>query len=185
LIGAIYAMKLGLGVLSEEARCKTSDFLVVKPIERRTIVTAKLTTVLLLIVLQNIFYYTLSYGIAKIFGGAFFDEQLFLLINFTLFLVQLFFIGFGLLVSVMMKKIKTVLPMTMGIVFGFFVLHMLNQTLDEKKLTFFTPFAYFDMATIIKTNALDMTYVLLDVVLVVLFIVATYVIYQRKDMPSV
>jgi len=185
LIGAIFAMKLGLGILSEEARCKTSDFLVVKPVERRTIVTAKLLTVLLLIVLQNILYYILSYATAKIYSEAFFDEKLFLLINCTLFLVQLFFIGFGLLVSVLMKKIKTVLPTTMGVVFGFFILQMLNQTLDEKKLTYFTPFAYFDMASIIKNNALDMTYVLLDVVLVAIFISATYVIYQRKDMPSV
>lgn len=185
LIGAIYAMKLGVGVLSEEVRCKTSDFLVVKPVERHTIVTAKLLTVLLLIVIQNVVYDLAAFGIANLYKKIEFETGLFFMINSTLLLVQLFFIGFGLLISVMIKKIKTVLPITMAVVFGFFVIQMLNETLDEKKLTYVTPFAYFDMSTIIKNQALDGTYVILDLVLIVLFVILTYIIYKRKDMPSV
>lgn len=185
LIGAIYAMKLGLSVLSEEARCKTSDFLVVKPVERYTIVTAKLMTVLVLVVVQNIVYDLVSYGIALIYKEIQFDTGLFFMVNSTLFFVQMFFIGFGLLLSVLIKRIKSVLPITMGVVFAFFVLQMLNETLNEESLTYVTPFAYFNMSSMIKDKAIDGTYLILDAVLIVLFITLTYVIYKRKDMPSV
>lgn len=185
LIGAIYAMKLGLSVLSEEARCKTSDFLVVKPVERYTIVTAKFMTVLVLIVIQNCIYDLVSFGIASIYKNVQFDAGLFFMINTTLFLVQMFFVGFGMLLSVIIKRIKSVLPITMGVVFGFFVLQMLNETLHEKSLTYVTPFAYFNMSSMIQEQAIDITYLVLDAVLIVLFILLTYVIYKRKDMPSV
>lgn len=185
LIGALFAMKLGLGVLSEEVRCKTSDFLVVKPIERKTIVTAKLLTILILILIQNIVYSLCSYVLAVSNSKDTIDTPLFFLINLTLLLVQLFFVGFGLFLSVIIKKIKTVLPLTMGVVFGFFILQMLNQTLNETTLTYLTPFAYFDMVTIINEQALNRTYVILDLALILIFITLTYVIYKRKDMPSV
>lgn len=185
LIGAIFAMKLGLGVLSEEVRCKTSDFLVVKPVNRVTIVTAKLLTVLTLIVIQNILYVLCAVLFANAYETKGYDFFTFLIINGSLFLVQLFFVGFGFLLSVLIKKIKTVLPITMGVVFGFFIIQLLNETLGEKSLTYITPFAYFNMADMIKTGQLNGTYVLLDIVLVLIFVGITYWIYQHKDMPSV
>lgn len=185
LIGSIFAMKLGIGVLSEEARCKTSDFLLVKPVNRITIVSAKLGSVLTLIILQNTIYIIGAFIIANNYNTIGYNKATFLIINITLFLVQLFFIGFGFLLSVLIKKIKTVLPITMGVVFGFFILQLLNQTLGEKSLTYITPFAYFDMGYMIKTGKLSYSYVILDLVLVLIFVGLTYFIYQRKDMPSV
>lgn len=185
LIGSLFAMKLGIGVLSEEVRCKTSDFLVVKPVRRVQIVTAKMASVFTLVIAQDIIYVVSAFLIATAFSPNAFDQSTFITIHVSLFLVQLFFIGFGLLLSVVLKKIKSVLPITMGVVFGFFILQMLNQTLDEVSLTYITPFGYFDMADIIATGQLTGSYVIYDCILVLVFIGLTYLIYQRKDMPSV
>lgn len=185
LIASIYAMKSGISVLSEEARAKTSDFLLVKPIKRTAIVTAKIMSVLTNVLLQNIIYLIATFVVADTLASQLYDKGTLLLINISMLLVQLFFIALGLFLSVIMKRLKTVLPITLGIVFGFLVLFMLYQTLADPKLAYITPFAYFDVAYTLSAKSFKTGLFLLDVILVLAFIVLTYIIYKKKDMPSV
>jgi ABC-2 type transport system permease protein len=185
LIGSVYAMKAGMSVLSEEIRAKTADFLLSKPVSRNIIVTAKVTSVLSLLVIQTIIYITGAFMIVYLTTNHIFDKTTFLLINLSLLLVQLFFAALGLLLSVIAKKIKTVLPVALGIVFGFYVLQMLNQSLTDSNLAYITPFAYFDTSKIIATGAYDSTYLIIDIIIVLGFMALTYIIYNKKDMPSI
>ncbi len=185
LIGAIYAMKSGISILSEEIREKTADFLITKPISRTAIVTAKIMSTVTLLLLQNIVFIASAFIVSGIVSDKPFDKNVFMLINVTLLLVQLFFIAFGLLLSVIMKKIKTVLPITMGVVFGFFILQLLNQSLADEKLAYITPFAYFDTAQIIETASLKGNFIAVNLALIIIFTAFTYIIYNKKDIPSV
>lgn len=185
LIASIYAMKSGISVLSEEVRAKTADFLLVKPISRIAIVNAKLMSVLTNILIQNIFYGIAAFIVLNIISEQSFDKNILMVINFSILMVQLFFIALGLLLSVLMKRIKTVLPITLGVVFGFFVLFLLYQSLTDSGLAYFTPFAYFDAAYIIKAGSYKSGFVALDITLIVIFTVLSYLIYNKKDMPSV
>ncbi len=185
LVASVYALKSGISALSEEIRAKTADFLISKPVSRNTIVTAKALSVLTLLVLQIVIYMIGALIIVQIITAQPFDKPAFLLINLSLFLVALFFTGLGLLLSVVIKKIKTVLPLALGIVFGFWVLQMLNKSLADPVLAYLTPFAYFDIAEIITTGAYETAYVLSDAALTVFFILLTYIIYRHKDIPSV
>jgi len=185
LVAAVYALKSGISALSEEIRAKTADFLLSKPVTRTTIVTAKIMSVLTLIMLQIIIYISGALIITQIVANQYFDKSTFLLINLSLFVVELFFVGLGLLLSVIMKRIKAVLPMALGIVFGFWILQMLNQSLADQTLAYLTPFAYFDIAKIIETGTYETVYLFSDAVLIAAFTVLAYIIYQRKDMPSV
>jgi ABC-2 type transport system permease protein len=185
LIASIYAMKSGISVLSEEARAKTSDFLLVKPIKRTTIVTAKIMSVLTNVLIQNVIYIIASFIIANTVADQSYDKGTLLLINISMLSVQLFFIALGLFLSVIMKRLKTVLPVTLGIVFGFLVLFMLYQTLSDSKLAYITPFAYFDVAYTLAAKGFKTNLFILDIILVLAFIALTYIIYNKKDMPSV
>ena len=185
LTASVYALKSGISALSEEVRAKTADFLVSKPITRTTIVNAKIMSVITLLVLQTIIYIGGAFLITLLITNQYFDKSTFLMINLSLFLVELFFAGLGLLLSVIIERIKTVLPIALGIVFGFWILQMLNQSLADPILAYLTPFAYFDIAKIIKTGSYETVYLFSDVILIVIFTVLTYIIYQHKDMPSV
>ncbi len=185
LIGSVYALKSGISALSEEIRAQTADFLLSKPITRTTIVTTKIVSVISLLLLQTIIYIIGAFIITQLITDQYFDKSIFLLINLSLFLVELFFVGLGLLLSVIMKRIKTVLPIALAIVFGFWALQMLNQSLADPKLAYITPFAYFDIAKLIATGRYETAYLFSDAVLVVVFTALTYIIYQRQDMPSV
>ncbi len=185
LIASIYAMKSGISVLSEEVRAKTVDFLLVKPIRRTKIVTAKLMSILTNVLIQNIIYSITTLIVLNIVSEQLYDKNILILINLSILMVQLFFVALGLLLAVVIKKIKTVLPITLGIVFGFFVLFLLYQSVTDSKLAFITPFAYFDVSNIIETGSFKSGFVALDLTLVLIFIALSYFIYNKKDMPSV
>jgi hypothetical protein len=185
LIGAVYALKSGISALSEEIRAKTADFLVSKPVSRVAIVNAKISSVLTLLVLQTIIYMTGAFIITQAVTDQYFNKSIFLLMNLSMLGVELFFAGFGFLLSVIIKKIKTVLPVALGIVFGFYIIQMLNQSLADPVLAYFTPFAYFDIVKIVETGRYETAYIICDLVLIAVFTAVTYMIYQHKDMPSV
>lgn len=184
LIGSIYAMKSGLAVLSEEMRTKTTDFLLTRPVSRKTVVTAKLLALLTSLIMQNAIFTILSYLILSGYQADGLDGSAFMLINLSLIQVQLFFAALGLFAAAVLKKVKTVLPLTMGVVFAFFIAQMINQSFNDAKLAYFTPFAYFDTAKIINSLSYDFVFVILNFFIAALLIVLTYWMYQRKDMPS-
>jgi ABC-2 type transport system permease protein len=98
--------------------------------------------------------------------------------------MQLFFVAIGLFLSETLRKIKAVLPIALGVVFFFFILQMINQSLNDPKLAYFTPFAYFDLAQIIQTVQYNTSFVLINIVLITALTIMSYIIYQRKDLPS-
>jgi ABC-2 type transport system permease protein len=185
LVGSIYALKLGINSLAQEIEAKTADFLLSKPMRRTAIVTAKGSSSVTMLLLQNLIYIPIAYVIVKLTTGQPFDHRSFLLINLALLFTQLFFVALGMLLAVIIKRVKNVLTISLGTVFGFWILQTLNQTLADPTLSYLTPFAYFDFSQIISNRGFNNTYLLTDLALVIIFTVLAYWIYQRQDMPSV
>ncbi|MEQ8201425.1 MAG: ABC transporter permease subunit [Syntrophomonadaceae bacterium] len=185
LVGAIYALKSGISTLSEEIRAKTADFLVSKPVRRTEIAAAKALSVVTLILLQTIIYVPLAFVVTKLTTQQDFDGRIFLAINLTLMLLQLFFVALGLLLAVVIKRIRNVLSIALGTVFALWVVQMLNQTLADPALAYLTPFAYFDLAGIIASGGYQANYLVADIILIITFAALAGFIYQRQDMPSV
>ncbi len=185
LLGSIYAIESAMSVLSEETRTKTVDFLLAKPVSRRTIVTAKILSVLTHLVVQNIIFFGVSYIIMLTYGRGQFNVTALALINLSLSQVQLFFFAAGIFMAAVMKKIKTVLPMALGVVFAFYILQMINQSINDPKLAYITPFAYFEVGKIIENESYDMTFLVLNCFIVAILTGLSYWLYQRKDMPSI
>jgi len=184
LVGSVYALKSGISILSEEVRAKTADFLVSKPISRTSIASVKLLSVLTLLVLQILIYFIGTLIIIRLTTSQDFDRGAFLLINLSLFLIQLYFSALGFFLGVVINKIKSVLPLSLGLVFAFMVVQMLNQSLADPKLAYLTPFAYYDLNTIINGGGYESSFLITEAVVVVIFIFLGYLIYNRKDLPS-
>ena len=185
LVGAVFGMKLGVSVLSEEERVKTSDFLISKPLKRYQIVNAKFLSVLILIVIQNLVAFLSMFILAKIVIEEDFSNTVFFLLSFSNFLVQLFFIGVGLLISVSIGKLKNVMPITLGVVFIFFIIELVNQSLLDAKLTYITPFSYYKGSYILSNHAYNLKYLLVNVTVFIVLTALSYVIYHKKDVHSV
>lgn len=183
--GAIQAMNLGLSILSKETRERTADFLLVKPVSRSSIVTAKLLAAFTTILATNIFFSAVSSIIANIVKLEDFDGTLFFLINLSLFFIQLIFLALGVVISVFFNKLKSVLPISLGIVIGLYMIGALFVTGTEDAARFISPFKYFDITYIIQNASYEALYLIISVVIIVVSVVASYLIYIKKDIHAV
>lgn len=180
LLGAIQAMNLGVSILSKEARERTADFLLVKPVSRQAIVSAKFLAALTILLITNIFYYFAVSVFASFIKTAY-SVKLFFLINLTLLFIQLIFLAIGLVISVFFTRLKSVLPLSLGVVFGFYIIGALIATGKSQWERFISPFKYFDVNFIMKNAGFEVSYLITGAVIVVLAIAASYVIYAQKD----
>jgi len=133
----------------------------VKPVTRTSIINQKLLAALTQIALTNVVYLMAAKLFADLVKKGDYDVKTFFLMSFTLLFVQLFFLAFGMIISMFMKRLKTVLPVVMGTVFGFYFINMLNQTIDNVKVAVATPFAYVDAAKIFNTGKYETGFLML------------------------
>jgi ABC-2 type transport system permease protein len=185
LCGAIQAMNLGTSIVSKEVREKTADFLLTKPVTRTQILTAKLLAVLTSLVMTNIVFLIVSSLIASKVATEDYSGKIFFMITLTLFFIQLIFLSLGLFLSVVVRKIKSVITVSLGTVFTFFVIGMLSSTSGDPGKRYLSPFKYFDTAYLINHSSYEASFMIVGVLFVTACIVASYIIYTRKDIHAV
>ena len=178
---AIQAMNVGAGAIAKEFSGKTADFLLSKPIRRSTIITAKLAAAFVSIVLISVAFGVTGYFASLASVEEAFSAETFFLLSLTLFLVQVFFLALGALFAVLIPRIKTVISITLPTVFAFYIIGTLGEVLGNEEVRWATPFKFFDPFYITKNNALEGRFLVFEAVLVVAFLVATYVIFMKKN----
>ncbi|MEQ8154726.1 MAG: ABC transporter permease subunit [Clostridiaceae bacterium] len=184
LCGAIQAMNLGIAILSKELRDKTADFLMTKPVSRVQIMTSKLMAAFSALVITNVIYLGLTISAAMVIVGTF-NVKIFFLISLTMFFIQLVFMALGILISVIVGKIKSVISISLSTVFGFYILGSLGSIVGEERVRYLSPFRFFDTAYIIEHASYEMSYVVIAIVFMVAAIAGSYSIYLKKDIQAV
>lgn len=185
LFGAIQAMNFGIGILSKEERERTADFLMTKPVSRHTVFTAKTLCAIAMMVITNILYTATALPVVASYSGKALDISKFLLINASLLFLQLVLFAIGLAISVMLKKVKSVLPVSLGLVFMFFAISAFAVTSKDDKLRYLTPFQYFKVDNIVLGDGFETRFVVLACVLFVFAMITAYCLFRRRDMHSV
>jgi ABC-2 type transport system permease protein len=184
LCGTVQAANLGVSILSKESRERTADFLLVKPVSRAYVISAKLLAALTNLLVTDAIFVAVSLIVANSVNTADFDAGRFIMINLTMLFVQLIFLAAGLLISVFFNKIKNVLPISLGMVFGFYIIGALLVS-DDEALRFISPFKYYNVTYIIQNAAYEIPYLILGAAIVAVSIAACYIIYCRKDIHAV
>ena len=181
LCSSIEAIILGISILSKEIREKTADFLYTKPVSRNQIITSKILASFTLLIASNmIFIICLFFALTSI-SNVSLDLGKFILISLIPLFIQSIFFSLGIFISAVMPKIKAVLPISMGITFGFYVL----SSFADEKLRILMPFKYFDTNYILNNSKYELNYSILTFLVIIIPIVLTYIIYKKKDIHSV
>lgn len=181
LCGSIQVMNYGLSILTRETRERTADFLLVKPVSRTAIVSFKILAAITMFLATDMIYYAATSIVASIVVKANYSMKLFFMINATLLFIQLIFFSIGIVVSVIIPKLRSVLPVSLGTTFGLYFIGSIIVTDKNDWGRFITPFKYFDYTYIIKNSSYEPQYLIISAVIVIISIVATYLIYNRKD----
>ncbi len=180
LCGGIQAMIIGTSILSKEVREKTADFLLTKPVSRYRILTSKILAALSILVITNIIYLGLTITAVAALVQVF-NLKLFLMISVTMFFVQLMFTTLGMIVSIIAGKIKSVIPISLSTVFGFYIIGSLGSLIGEENARYLSPFRYFDTAYIIENAAYEASFTIVGSVFVGATIAGSYFVYRKKD----
>lgn len=181
LAGAVQAMNLGVGVLSKEISGKTADFLLTKPVSRTSVLAQKIGAVTVLLIITNIVYIAIAYVTARLIVKSALDIKLFMLIALTLIFVQVIFMSIGILLSVCIPKIKSVISVTLPTVFAFFIIGAIGAIVGNQTVRYITPFKFFDSNYIIANRSYEVKYIVLEAILVIVMLGLSFVVFIRKD----
>jgi ABC-2 type transport system permease protein len=183
---AIQAANYGFGMVSIEEREWTADFLLAKPVSRTQILTSKLLAALSTLAITDIVVWISSVGLINLVKGTkTYDAKALFLMLASVVIFQLFFLSVGLVVSLLVKRIRNVTPYSMGLGFGMYVLSAFGNMLGKSVLEEISPFKHFDPMYIAQHAAYDTPLVLFSVAVILVSMVGSYMLYTRRDIPAV
>lgn len=183
---SIQAANYGFGLVSIEESELTADFLLSKPVSRWQVINSKLTAALSSLLLTDLVVWLVSLVCILAFrGGRPYEPRILLLLFVSVLLFQLFFLALGLVISLLVRRVRSVTPYALGLGFGAYVINAFSGMLGDVKLENITPFKHFDPVFIVQNAAFDTPLVLINVVVSLVALVVSYWLYIRRDIPAV
>ena len=183
LMGIIFAAMMGSKLVAKEEMMQTSEFLMVKPRSRKSILFSKILAGLLMITVFSLFTYVISLGAIEMFSS---DQGVQVLVmneTLSMFIVMILFFFIGIFTATLVKKPRTAQKLTMSIVFLTFMLSILYDMMENPGvLRYLTPFRYFPIAEIIDTLALNSQFLILSVALIAGLLSSSIRNYNNRDM---
>jgi ABC-2 type transport system permease protein len=186
LCEAIQASNYGFGLVSIEESELTADFLLSKPISRTQILTSKLLAALASLLITNLVIWVSTFAAIEIFcKGRDYDRGTLALVLGSIIIFQLFFLSVGLVISLLVKRVRSVTPYGLGLGFGMYVLSAFTGVFGQIWLELITPFKHLDAVYIVANRAYNTPLVLLNLAVSLVSLVASYWLYTRRDVPAV
>ena len=182
---AIQASNYGFGLVSIEESEWTADFLLSKPVSRAQVLTSKLLAALTSLTITNLVVWASSFAAVDIFRGEYeYEPRMLILLLLSIVILQLFFLSVGLVISLLVKRVRSVTPYALGLGFGAYVLNAFSGVFGEIALEYITPFKHLDAAAIVKNGAYNTPLVLLNLSISLVSLAASYWLYLRRNIPS-
>ena len=181
----IQAANYGFGFLSMEERDLTADFLMSKPVSRRTILYAKLLAAVAALLITNLITWGACYGVIELFrDGKPYDSGRIALLLSSLVLFQFVFLFVGMFLSVAMKKVRSVLTYSISMAFGLYILNAMRSIFGGKVLGALSPFYYFEPGRILQEGRLSGIWTAVAIGVILATAIAGRILYGRRDIPS-
>lgn len=182
---SIMACYMGLITIGREKKMKTNDFLLTKPHSRLNIFIQKYLAVVTNVLIVDIIFIgmsILSFYILDNKGSSFSD---FILISFSIILVQFIFLNFGVLVATLIKKVKLPSMLSLTIVLTFFVISIVSSIIKEDWMNYITPFKYYVGNDILFNHGYELKYITLTILILIITFIVSLIKYLKSDVESV
>jgi ABC-2 type transport system permease protein len=183
---AIQAGNYGFGLVSIEESELTADFLLSKPVSRTRVLTSKLLATFTSLFITDLVVWVCTIISLSLFSeGREYSQGTLFLLFFSTVILQLVFLGIGLFISLLVRRVRSVTPYGLGLAFGTYILNGFSGIFGDIKLELITPFRHLDPTNIVKQASYNTPLVVLDVVVILVTIIASYWLYTRRDIPAV
>lgn len=182
---AIQSANYGFSILTEEERELTADFLMTKPISRSKIYFNKFIASLLALIITSIILGISCFIALELFnGGQIYDKFNVFKLLLTVPLFQLIFLSLGMFISLLFKKVRSVLSLSMGLAVGLYVINSVKGILESNIIGLASPYSYFDPGEILNTGKYNLKMLVLAMVVIIISLVSSYIIYNKRDIHS-
>lgn len=183
LLATMHASLLGANIISKEERDKTTEFLLVKPVSRAKVITAKLLASLFNVVVFNlvtlIFSVALMGKYAK--GEDITGEILILMVG--MFILQLMFLLIGTATAAVSRRPRSAASVSTAILLVTFInSSAININNSLEPLKYITPFEYFKADRLLSARGFEPVFLILSFVIIVALVFVTYASYKRRDL---
>lgn len=183
---AIQAGNYGVGLVSVEEAELTADFLLTRPVSRAHVLTSKLLAALTALLITDVVVWVTSLVAIPLFKGERdYDFNTLLLLFAGMVIFQLFFLCVGLIISLLVKRVRSVTPYALGLGFGAYVLNAFSGIFGDIALENITPFKHLDANYIVANGSFNLPLVLLNVAISVIALALSYWLYIRRDIHAV
>lgn len=182
---AIQASVYGFSILSIEERELTADFLLTKPISRKTIFLSKFSAAFIALTVTNISIWISSIISIELFKGPENPEMYKVIVLLSsIILFQLFFLTVGMLISVCVKKVTSVISYSMALGFGLYIVSSIGKVLSSKFLDVLSPFNHFDPGYMLIDGTYDIIPTSISVLIIITSFSMSYFFYSRRNIAS-
>lgn len=183
IAAAIHAVLLGSGIIAKEERDKTTEFLMVKPVSRTTIITSKFFAALINVIVLNLVTLLSSVMMVNAYNKGKDITGEIVTFMFAMFIVQLIFLSLGAFLSALMKNAKTSGSLAAAVMLGSFIISKITDLTNRlDALNILSPFKYFSYSDIVNGNGVNYPIVILSILLIAAFSASTYFFYLRRDL---
>ena len=181
LITGIYSGILGSNIVLKEENDKTIEYLNSVPITRKNILTNKIISGIIYIILMIISISIFNYIGLSISGD--FNKKQYLLLSITPLFPSLVIFSFCLLISTFTHKSKKTIGISLGIVFLSYFLNILSELSDSTKiLKYISTFTLADIRNVIETSSINIIMIIITIIITTIFITLSYIHYEKKEL---
>lgn len=183
LMATIHASLLGADIIAKEERDKTTEFLLVKPISREKIITAKLLASFFNIVVFNLVTLVFSISLmAKYDDGENLASEICILMV-GMFILQLMFLLIGTATAAVTKRPKAAASAATAILLvTFLISSVISMNSSLERLKYITPFEYFRAEKLLNGGGFEPVFLILSFFIIVALVFVTYTSYKKRDL---
>ena len=178
--GAFFAAITAITALMKEEKERTAEFLMTHPVSRKRVVTEKLISIFVEIILLNLIVFLCA--LVSIFAiKESIEFKPLILLHVAYLLMQFEIAGICFCISAFLRKTGGGIGIGIAAVF-YFLNIVANISEDAKVLKYITPFGYTEGSDIINELSLKTEYLIPGMIFMVIGIVIAYIHYSVKDL---
>ncbi|MEL7655529.1 MAG: ABC transporter permease subunit [Bacillota bacterium] len=183
LMAAIHASMLGANIIAKEERDKTAEFLLVKPVSRGKVITAKLLASLFNIIVFNLVTLILSIALLGKYGSGEDITGEIIILMVGMFLLQMIFLFIGTGIAAAGRHPKSAASIATAVLLVSFILSSaINMSSKLEGFKYITPFKYFEAEKLLNEDGFQPVFLGLSFVIIAILVCVTYIFYKKRDM---
>lgn len=181
LITGCYSGIIGSNILLKEEDDKTIEYLNSLPITRNKIAISKISAGLIYIIAMTFFIGIFNY-IGLLFAEDF-NQKTFFYLSLTPLISSLVIFSLSMFISTFNKKTKKMIGISLGIVFGSYILNILSTISKSIEfLKYISVYTLADIRNIIVESSINPIMIIISITLSVSFLYLSVVNYNKKEL---